>query len=126
YTVTVADVNGCISASSSMTVTVNTAPAISGQPQSQTVLTGSTAAFSASATGAGLAYQWQVSTDSGSTWNNVTTGSGGTTSSYTTPATVAADSGKQYRVQVSGTCSPAATSSAATLTVGSQLAFTTQ
>jgi hypothetical protein len=108
------------------TVTVNTAPSIAGAPNNAVVCAGSTASFSVTATGAGLIYQWQVSTNGGTTYNNVSTGGGGTTASYMTAATVAGDNNNRYRCVVSGTCSPAATSSAATLTVGSQLVFTTQ
>src|SRR5262249_33990835 len=70
-----------------------------------------------------LSYQWQLSTDGGTTFNNV---GGATASSYTTPSTVAGDSGKQYRVIVSGACAPAATSTAATLTVNTASAISTQ
>src|SRR4029079_5079605 len=117
----------CAPANSSVaTVTVNTAPSITGAPNNAVVCAGSTARFSVTATGAGLTYQWQVSINGGTTYNNVSTGSGGTTARYTTPVNVAGDNNNKYRCVGSGTCSPAATSSAATLTVGSQLVFTTQ
>jgi hypothetical protein len=117
----------CAPANSSVAaVTVNTAPSITASPNSAVVIAGSTANFSVAATGAGLTYQWQVSTNGGTTYNNVSTGSGGATASYTTAATLAGDNNNKYRCVVSGTCSPTATSSAATLTVGSQLVFTLQ
>ena len=67
--------------------------------------------------GATATYQWQVSTD-GTNFANVSTGSGGTTATYTTAATAAADNGNKYRCVV-GTSQGAtpATSTAATLTV---------
>jgi hypothetical protein len=117
----------CAPANSSVaTVTVNTAPAITASPNNAVVCAGSTASFSVTATGAGLTYQWQVSTNGGTTYNDVSTGSGGTTATYTTATTVAGDNNNKYQCAVSGTCSPAATSSAAIMTVGSQLVFTTQ
>jgi Invasin, domain 3/Bacterial Ig-like domain (group 1)/Cadherin-like domain len=101
------------------------APNITANPSSVAVCSSSPAAtFNVTATGAGLTYQWQVSTDGGSTWNNVTVGSGGTASSYTTNAVLAA-SGNKFQCVVTGTFPPVATSSAATLTVSaSPAAFT--
>jgi hypothetical protein len=91
-----------------------TGPAITSQPADQSVTNGFTATFSVTATGAGLTYQWERSTDSGSSWNNVT---GANAADYTTPATTAADNGNQYRVVVNGGCGPSLVSSVATLTV---------
>src|SRR5439155_11469741 len=68
-------------------------------------------------TGSGLTYQWQA--DTGSGFANVTSGTGGASSSYSTAALSPADSGTQYRCIVSGTCSPSATSGTGTVTVSS-------
>jgi autotransporter-associated beta strand protein len=66
YAVTVTDGNGCVSAPSSVTVTVaNVAPAISGQPGNTTVCSGSTASFSVTASGSSLNYSWAVNNNSG-------------------------------------------------------------
>ena len=67
--------------------------------------------------GATATFQWQVSTD-GTNYANVSTGSGGTTATYTTAATAAGDNGNKYRCVV-GTSQGATpvTSNAATLTV---------
>ena len=98
-------------------------PSISSNPANTSVSAGNTANFAvtSSVSDAGtLSYQWQVSTDSGSTWNNVSTGTGGTTSSYTTASTTVSISGYQYRVIVTNTLSgntAVVTSSVATLTV---------
>ncbi len=46
--------------------------------------------------GATATFQWQVSTD-GTNYANVSTGSGGTTATYTTAATAAGDNGNKYR-----------------------------
>jgi hypothetical protein len=100
--------------SSAATLTVNSLPAISSQPQSATICTGSNNTFSVNASGTGISYQWQLSTDGGITYNNI---SGANSSGYTVSNTVSAMSGYRYRVVVSGTCAPAATSTAAALTV---------
>jgi sugar lactone lactonase YvrE len=89
------------------------APAITVQPANQTVTEPSTATLSVTATGTSPSYQWQLSTDGGTSWANI---GGETSSSYTTPATVASASGAQFRVQVSNSVG-SVTSSAATLTV---------
>jgi hypothetical protein len=91
-----------------------TGPAITSQPTDQSVTNGLTATFSVTATGAGLTYQWECSTNSGSSWNNINAADG---PDYTTPTTTAADNGNQYRVVVNGVCGPSLVSSAATLTV---------
>jgi len=109
------------------TLTVNTAPAITTQPVSSTVCSGSNTSFSVSATGTGLTYQWQVNTGSG--FVNVPASSpysGGTTNTLTISPTSAAMNGYLYRVIVTGTCTPAVTSSTATLTVNTAPAITTQ
>lgn len=90
------------------------APAITVQPVSATVTVPATATFTVTATGApapGL--QWQVSTDGGATFANVV---GATSTSYTTPATSAADDGKRFRA-VATNVSGSATSSSAILNV---------
>lgn len=87
-----------------------TAPAITTQPANRTVTTGQTAAFTVAASGTGLSYQWKRG------GSNVTTGTGGTTASYTTAATVAGDNGAVFTVKVSNAAG-SATSNSATLTV---------
>ena len=63
-------------------------------------------------------YQWQVSTNGGVDFADVTTGANGTTATYTTAATAAGDNGNQYRVKVGTTAGAVElVSSAATLTV---------
>lgn len=74
---------------------------------------GATATFTASATGSPTpTAQWQ-SAPAGGTFTDIQNATG---TSYTTPATVAADNGRQYRVVFSNS-EGTATSSAATLTV---------
>jgi hypothetical protein len=104
------DVVACGGGSSSGSdVGQTSAVTISTQPTSQTVAVGQTATFSVVAAGAApLTYQWQ---------RNGTAISGATASSYTTPATTAADNGAQFAAVVSNAMG-SATSTAATLTVG--------
>jgi hypothetical protein len=93
-------------------------PTINSHPNPTTVCQGSPASFSVSATGTpSLSYQWQRSTDGGSSYSNVTTGSGGTSAFYTTENTITSMSGYLYRCVVTGQCSPPATSDGALLGV---------
>jgi hypothetical protein len=90
------------------TETVNSAPTITVQPTNATVTLGQTATFSVTATGSGTAgYQWQ---------KNAANIPGATSSSYTTPATTAADSGSTFDVVVSDSAG-SITSNPATLSV---------
>lgn len=89
------------------------APVISVQPTDQSAAVGSTATLSVAASGPDLAYQWQQSTDAGSTWTAI---AGATQASHTTAATTPADNGKRYRVIVSA-AGISVTSSAVQLTV---------
>lgn len=61
-----------------------------------------------------LSYQWQLSTDAGSTWSAIT---GATAASLVLAGLTTSDSGKRYRVVVSGTGATSVTSNSATLTV---------
>ena len=90
---------------------------IGTQPANLTVANGAPAEFTVAATatrGATLSYLWQVSTDDGSTWTNL---SAATTATLTFEEVVLADDGNQYRVIVSATGATSVTSSVATLTV---------
>lgn len=51
-----------------------------------------------------ISYQWQVSTDLGNTWMNVTEGLGADTTSYTTIPTTSAMHNNSYRCQLTNTC----------------------
>ncbi len=104
--------------SNAATLTVNTAPAITAQPSNSTICSGSNTTFTVAATGTTLTCQWEV--HNGSSWSNVTnTGiyTGATTNILTLTGATSAVNGYQYRCVVSGTCSPDATSNAATLTI---------
>ena len=89
------------------------APAITAQPSPQTVKEDETAAFTVTASGSDLTYQWQQSTDSGSTWTNI---DGATSKTYTISNAAPDWDGRQYRCVVTNSVG-SVTSSAATLTV---------
>jgi len=73
-------------------------PVIFAEPRSRSVTEGQSVTFevmAASPDNGLLAYQWQISTDNGTTWQDI---DGQTGSKYTTDiVTVAADNGKQFR-----------------------------
>lgn len=102
-------------------ITVNAKPAIVNNPVSIARCDSShNATFSVTATGTNVTYQWQISTDGGSVWTNLTNNSSynnTTTSTLLLPSLFLTMDGYEYRCVVSGTCTPAATSAAATLTI---------
>jgi len=87
-------------------LSVVASPTIISQPQNTTILEEATATFSVTAEAADsgiggiLSYQWQLSTNGGSIWNNI---DGSTFNSHTTPAVAFANNGDQYRCQVTNT-----------------------
>ncbi len=119
FTVVVTDSSGNLT-SNAATLTVTAAPvapSITAQPASQTVIAGQTATFTVTATGtATLTYQWK---------KNGTAIGGATAASYTTPATLATDTGASFTVTVTNSVS-SVTSSAAILTVNVPPALTLQ
>ncbi|WP_445383254.1 PKD domain-containing protein [Robiginitalea sp. IMCC43444] len=120
YTVTVTD-GGGYSYSASTEVVVNSGVTITSQPASQQVSPGSNALFSITASGV-LSYQWQVSTDGGTNYSNISNGveySGTQTSDLTVLAADQAKDGYIYRVRMtaSGGSCPVTFSNPATLTV---------
>jgi photosystem II stability/assembly factor-like uncharacterized protein len=90
------------------------APTITRQPADARVGVGATPTFVAVATGTpDPTWQWQVSTDGGTSWANVV---GATSASYTVPPTVEGDDGKRLRA-IAQNASGTATTGAALLTV---------
>lgn len=71
-------------------------PVIITQPAKTTVAAGENATFTVEASGEGLTYQWQYSTDNGSTWKSK---KGATSSSYTVTAKSSVN-GILYRCKV--------------------------
>jgi gliding motility-associated-like protein len=114
YTVVITGTCGNLT-SNAATLTVNTPPAITGQPASLTLCTGANATFTVTATGAGLTYQWR---------KNGINIAGATNASYTINNITAGDAAN-YDVVITGTCA-AVTSNAASLTVNTAPAITTQ
>jgi len=112
--------NGTINVESGGTVTGSlsggtavTTPSITAQPTGQTVTEGSAAEFSVTASDA-QTYQWQQSTDNGSSWTDI---SGATSADYTTETTTTSMDGYQYRCVVKSASGVSVISQAATLTV---------
>ena len=97
---------------STRSVTIAPPPAITSHPSNSTVCAGSLASFSVAATDA-ASYQWQVSTNGGGAWSDIT-GATGTTYAFTA---VLADSGKLYRAVVTRGPGCSAISNSALLTV---------
>ncbi|WP_181369480.1 GEVED domain-containing protein [Flavobacterium album] len=102
------------------TVTFNQPANITVQPASETVTPNSTLAFSVTATGTGLTYQWEVAAD-GVNFTPVTNGAvydGATTATLTINEATAGMNHYVYHVIVSGTAPcGSVTSGAATLTI---------
>ena len=93
-------------------------PIITTMPANVSVASGGTATFTVVVTGVTTAvYQWQVSTNGGTSWTNVATGTGAATASYTTAAVAAANDGSLYQVVIGNGAGGSVTSNAARLTV---------
>ena len=104
-------------------LTVNATTVISAQPVDVTACAGASVTFATSAVGGTITYQWQVSTDGGTTYNNITGATGATL--VINPVTVAMNNNK-YRAVINSSCASGVTTNAATLTVQSTPAITTQ
>ncbi len=97
------------------TLTVNAQASIVSDPANQSACPGNTASFSAVATGPDLSYQWQISTDGGTTFNDI---SGASSSSLNITNVTASMNNNQYRVKLSTSCSVSSISTnSAVLTV---------
>jgi hypothetical protein len=112
---------------SSAILNVDFTPTVTTNPTNQSVVAGGNTSFAATATGnPAPAVQWQVSTNGGATFSNVTNGgfySGATTATLSITGATGVLNGYEYQVVFSNTLlgagSPStATSSAATLSVG--------
>jgi alpha-tubulin suppressor-like RCC1 family protein len=75
-----------------------TAPSITGQPQGGTRMVGQAFNLSVTASGSGLSYDWQVSSDGGVTWRAAT---GAIGAALPVPAVTMAEDGTRWRVRVS-------------------------
>jgi PKD-like domain/Bacterial Ig-like domain (group 2)/Secretion system C-terminal sorting domain len=123
YTVTytIASASGCAQVTATTTVSIYALPAITGNPSSPAAINSGAGAgtFTVSATGGGLTYQWQQSTDGGTIYANISDNSifsGCTTATLVVLNPPSSYNGYKYKCVVSG-CAPSATSTAGTLTV---------
>ncbi len=115
-----------IDTSAAATLTIQTSPVLTSlSPPSfvNSICALSNTGFGVVAyTGTVTAWQWQLSTDNGASWNNLSNGPvyGGTTAqNMTISNTPASLNGYQYRVIATGPCAPPDTSIAGVLNVGS-------
>jgi hypothetical protein len=115
---------GCVSATpQAFSITINTPVAITTQPSNSVSLVNTNASFIVAATGSGLTYQWQESTDNGATWTNI---SSATSATYTAASVTNGMNGNQYKCIVSGAAPcTSVTSNVVSLTI-STTAITTQ
>src|SRR5205814_1585107 len=124
YRPVVTDANNVSATSNAVILTVNVAPTITTQPASQSVATGQMGSVSFSVGAANgtmpFTYQWQVSTDGGNTFSNVSNGSGisgATTATLTISSSSLPASGTEYEVVVTDANGVTVTSTAAILTI---------
>jgi hypothetical protein len=98
---------------------------ISTNPADTTVMEGLSASLTAVVGGTSATYQWQVSTDGGTVWNNVSGGINANGPTYFTPPNTVANSGYKYRTIGHVACNnSSATSTVATVTVTPAVAAT--
>lgn len=110
-------------------LTVSTVPSVGSQPVASTICAGSGTSFAVTASGTGISYQWQVSTNGGTSWTNITNAapySGATTATLTISAATAGMNNYSYRCVITGTCTPVANSNGAVLTVVTPVTITAQ
>lgn len=102
---------------------VTAAATFTTQPSDRSVCIGAGTTFNATASGANLNYQWQVSTNGGTTFTNI---SGANTNSYTLSGATSTMNGNKYRVVLNGDCATNLNSNAATLNVNAGAVINTQ
>lgn len=111
---------------------ITAAKPIFTQPQSDTTTAGLTDTITVSANPISpltRSYQWQVSSDTGTSWSNATNGSGFTSNTYTTPVLETSTSGIRYQYRVVVTDSDSTglfiidTSVAVFITVNARITF---
>jgi uncharacterized protein (TIGR02145 family) len=109
--------------SAAATLISNSPPEITVQPVNKTVYAWQNTAFNMTASGSGLSYQWQESTNEGGTWSNITNGGsnpaydGANTSELFLSNIQLTYNNYKYRCAVSNYCRPDSISDAATLSV---------
>lgn len=114
--------------------TVNIQPCaaavITAQPANTTICNGGNGSISATVSGTNITYQWQVSTNNGVSYSDLSnnaTYAGVTTNNLTITGATLSMSGYRFRLVLNGTCTPAnTTSNAAILTINTPASITTQ
>jgi Secretion system C-terminal sorting domain len=109
--------------STAAALTVQTAPALTAQPTAASICSGSNTTFTVAATGSVLTYQWELSTNGGTSYSAI---GGATTDSYTVSNAAVSQNNHRYRCVVSGACTPAVTSNAAILNVTAPASINSQ
>ena len=104
----------CTSTPRTVTVTVHSPIIFTTQPQNRTACQNGTVTFTAAATGTISTTQWQVSTNGGTTWTNI---SGATTTTLTLTNVQPSQNGYRYRLVLSNAGCGTVNSNAAILTV---------
>jgi autotransporter-associated beta strand protein len=118
----VAQCEPCPVVTNCMEVTIHALPVVTSQPTNLIVYAGLPAVFSVEASGSNLTYQWQVSTNNGTNFYNISDTE--TNASYTNLDTTLDENGYEYQVIVgSSGCTLASTQ--AVLTVSKPLAIVT-
>ncbi len=111
----------CQSAVTTVPVTVAQPVSNVVSPVNRAICVGANTSFTASASGSPLTYQWQLSTDGGTTWANVANGgiyAGATTTTLTLTGVPQTANNNRYRVVINaGVCAGNVASGAAVLTV---------
>jgi len=99
-------------------LTVLTPPTITGEPLNATVCEGGDTSFIVNAAGSNLLYQWQVSTNGGALWQNITGNPTAQTNRFEIHnACASCLANSLFRCVVSGACQPSVTSITVTITV---------
>jgi gliding motility-associated-like protein len=121
YRVTVSNATTtCSTISSTATLRVNVAPAITAEPVNVTACASNTANFQPTASGTNLVYQWQTD-GGGGPWSNM---AGETQANLQINNVNTSQTGYQYRLVVSNTGCTAVNSAASLLTVNEQPVIT--
>lgn len=118
YTNIVISLLGCSGVAASVALSETAPPNINTEPTDLTIFAGSAASFTVAATGSGLIYQWQLSTDGGSVFNNIPIGpeySGTLTPNLTVNSTEISMNGYRYRTVVTSSATSCSTTSTSAL-----------
>jgi len=129
YTAT-STINNC-TGTNSVNIQVKNPPAITAHPAAlpAPICPGFNVNYSVTATGNDLTYQWQVSTNGGGSYSNISDGlnySGTTTPNLTIINVSTSQNNYRYRCVVTGSCPPPAISNAVILVVATPPVITTQ